>query len=455
MAADISEYVVPQESDEYSIADITPTLLRYSEKKGSFKQGKVEAGIFGSKTKFYSLYDIQSLEYYCGKSLEEIVEHRLSLDLESFDRIIVVLIDGMNLNSMRGAGKNFTRKINFEFLPMSTSFPSMTTVATTSLLTGSFPIAHGIVADSFFNSKKKKVTKVKPYLSKDAQKYLPRILPVTTYFLLSDYWDKDCTLGIVTLGKAHEQLSDREFIDFFFGKEFELGGEFTKAMTNEGVYKATKQFILKNQGKKFFFLIVRFSIDYLAHLYGPQSEEARAEMERLFEYLFDLNSCLTKGRQRSLIFLTSDHGHKELDSGLVPISSITKFLAPDYKYIAANQTLLSLYHEDLHIDHPEYNFARMVRLKKKHSEFYYYEKSNEKWKLLNRKIEDIEPIVLSSEQYGIDNRVGDLVLHAENFYFAYHDISYYGDSDFAKFKSSHGGLSTQEIFVPCLFWSST
>jgi predicted AlkP superfamily pyrophosphatase or phosphodiesterase len=356
---------------------------------------------------------------------------------------------------MTGAGKNFARKISFEFLPMSASFPSMTTVATTSLLTGSFPIAHGVVADSFFNFENRKVIRVKPYLSEDAQEYLPRIIPVTDYFLLSDYWNKNCMFGIVTLGKAHEKLSDREFIDFFFGKEFELGGEFTKAMTNEGVYKAAKQFILKNQSKEFFFLIVRFSTDYLAHLYGPQSQEARAEMERLFEYLIDLNSCLAKGHQKSLIFLTSDHGHKELGSGLVSISSIMKYLAPDYKYIAANQTLLSLYREDLHIDHPEYNFARMVRLKKKHSDFYYYDKSNEKWNLLSKKIEDIEPIVLSSEQYGIDNRVGDLVLHAENFYFAYHDISYYGESDFVRFKSSHGGLSTQEIFVPCLFWSST
>lgn len=48
-------YIVPQESDEYSIVDIAPTLLVYLEKKGSFKQGRIEAGNLASGTKFHTL----------------------------------------------------------------------------------------------------------------------------------------------------------------------------------------------------------------------------------------------------------------------------------------------------------------------------------------------------------------------------------------------------------------
>lgn len=121
--------------------------------------------------------------------------------------------------------------------------------------------------------------------------------------------------------------------------------------------------------------------------------------------------------------------------------------------LQTNQTLLSLYHDDLHVDHPDYNQAKMVRLKKKNSNFYYLDKAG-KWRILSKKIEDLDPIVLPSEKYGIDNRVGDLVIQAENFYFGYRDLEYYKGSVFPNFKSSHGGLSNQETFCPGLFWST-
>lgn len=396
----------------------------------------------------------KSLITTVAEGLDPIIENRLNTDIQSFDRIIIILIDGMNLNSMTGAGKDFSRKIKFEFIPMSTSFPSMTTVATTSLLTGSFPIAHGVVADSFYDFEEEKVTKVKPYLTQNAQQNLPKIIPITDYFLLSEFWDKDCVMGIITLGKANEKLSDREFIDFFFGEEFSIGGEFTKVNTNYKVYLETKNFISKNKEKKFYFLFVRFSIDHLAHLFGPASTETREEMQRLFGYLIDLSNDLRKKQEKALMFLVSDHGHKELDAGFLPISSLRKFLGPNYKYIATNQTLLSLYHDDLHVDHPDYNQAKMVRLIKKNSDFYYYSIRDDNWKILKKKIEDLEALILPVESYGIDNRVGDLVVHAENFYFAYHDIDYYKGSDFPNFKSSHGGLSKTETFISGLFWSS-
>jgi hypothetical protein len=121
-----SEYVVPQEDAEYSITDIAPTLLRYLEKKCGLPKGRIDSGVLGSDVKFYSLYDVQKLgKHYCGGSLDFVVENRLDVDIESFERIIIVLVDGMNLNSMAGVGGDFIDKIKVEFTPMSTSFPSM------------------------------------------------------------------------------------------------------------------------------------------------------------------------------------------------------------------------------------------------------------------------------------------------------------------------------------------
>jgi hypothetical protein len=449
-----SQYVVPQESDEYSIADIAPTILRFLEKKGCFDYGKIEAGVLGGETKFWSLYDIQGLDHYHGQSLEEVIENRLTNDLESYERIIVILVDGMSFQSITGAGKLFSEKVKFEFIPIFTSFPSMTTVATTSLLTGSFPIAHGVVADSFFDFEENRVIKVKPYLTSNAQETLPKVIPLTDYLLLSGFWDKQCTMEIITLGKENEKLSDREFIDFFFGHEFDIGGKFVKAKDNFAVYQEAKKFIVMNSSLKFYFLFVRFSIDPFAHLYGSSSQEARKEMEKIFGYLVDLNRELTNLKQKSLIFLLTDHGHRDLNEGLVPFSSLKNYLGKDYKYTATNQTLLSLYHDDLHIDHPDYNFAKMIRLRKQNSDFYYFNQSDEKWIVLNKKLEDIEPIILPSDKYGVDNKVGDLVINAENFYFSFHDLAHYSGSNFSKFKSSHGGLSTEETYCPCMFWES-
>jgi len=452
-------YVVPHEDGEFSITDIAPTLLRYLEKKGSFKRGRLESGVLGTDIKFFSLYDIQRSKNYCGASLESVINNRLNTDLESFDRIIILLIDGLNIHSLMGISGEFIDSVEPAYLfPMFASFPSMTTVATTSLLTGSFPIAHGVVADTFYDFEERDLFKVKPYLTECTKLRLPRMMSIADYFLLSDFWEKDkCSLGFITLGKAHNQLSDRRFLDYFYAEEISLGGDFINADSNDEVYSHAKIFLQKNKEKKFYLLFIRFSIDRLAHLYGPNSIETRNQLKRILTYIVDLNRKLKNdSNKKALLVVVSDHGHKLLNEGFVPISSLKRYLMPGYRYIATNQTILSLYHDDLHISHPEFkDTVRMIRMQKKKSNFYVFDPKSEKWKLLRGRIENLSPILLRSENFGIDNRIGDIIIHAENFYFGYRDASYYQDkaSDFINFRSSHGGLSNQEVSCLAFLWA--
>lgn len=451
--------MVPQENGEFSIADIAPTLLRYLEKKGSFKRGRLESGALGTDIKFYSLYDIQKLKNYCGASLEDVIENRLNIDLESFDRIIIIIIDGLNIPSLIGISAEFLDHVKPEFLfPMFTSFPSMTTVATTSLLTGSFPIAHGVVADTFYDFEESEVYKVKPYLTEGTKLRLPRMIPITDYFLLSEFWEKDnCSLGFITLGKAHDQLSDRRFLDYFYGDEFSLGGDFITVDSNDQVYFHANKFLQKNKDKKFYLLFIRFSIDHFAHLYGPESIETKKQLKKILTNIINLNNKLkANSNKKTLLFIISDHGHKVLNEGFVPISSLKRYLMSGYRYMATNQTILSLYHGDLHIDHPEFkDTINMIRMKKKNSDFYFFDQKNEKWKLLRSKIEKLSPILLRSENFGLDNRIGDIIIHAENFYFGYRNVDYYKEKEvnFINFKSSHGGLSNQETNCLAFLWA--
>lgn len=452
-------YVVPHEGGEFSITDIAPTLLRYLEKKGSFRQGRLESGVLGTSIRFSSLYDIQTMRGYCGGSLESVIENRLNVDLESFDRIVVFLIDGLNIQSLMGIAGEFVSNVDPEYLfPMFTTFPSMTTVATTSLLTGSFPIAHGVVADTFYDFEEEEVFKVKPYLTEGTKLRLPRMLNITDYFLLSDFWEVDkCSLGFITLGKAHDQLSDRRFLDYFFGEEFSFGGEFTNVDSNHQVYLHAKDFLQRNRDRDFYLLFIRFSIDHFSHLYGSKSTETKNQLGEILTYIVDLNSELNDhSSKKSLVFLLSDHGHKSLDEGFVPVSSLERYLMPEYRLVATNQTILSLYHDDLHIYHPEFkDTVHMIRMRKKGPSFYVFDKKSEKWNLLKSRIENLSPILLRSEDFGLDNRIGDLIVHAENFYFGYREAEYYKEKapNYINFKSSHGGLSNQEVSCLAFLWS--
>lgn len=108
------------------------------------------------------------------------------------------------------------------------------------------------------------------------------------------------------------------------------------------------------------------------------------------------------------------------------------------------------------ISHPEFkDTVRMIRMRKKKSNFYVFDQKSEKWKLLRGRIENLSPILLGSENFGLDNRIGDMIIHAENFYFGYRDANYYRDkaSDFINFRSSHGGLSNQEVSCLAFLWA--
>jgi hypothetical protein len=173
-------------------------------------------------------------------------------------------------------------------------------------------------------------------------------------------------------------------MDYFFQGIFDVGGVYQKTSNNQKTCDSAKEFIKKNSEKRFWPLLVRFSIDRLAHHYGAEDPRVIAEATRIYDYVVDLNSSLQNtGKHKTLSFLTSDRGHKPVPEGFVDFSQFKKFLEPGYKFYATNQTLLGLYYEGLHAMIMKSSATPMLaRVKKKGSEFLGFDFKYEVWKLI-------------------------------------------------------------------------
>ncbi len=363
----------------------------------------------------------------------------------------------MGLRTFLKTARVFYDKIKPEILMMTTTFPSMTTAATTSILTGVFPDEHGVVADRFFNIETGERWDVRPNLSDNTRLRLPRVVPVISNVLLSDLFDeKDCEVGFITAGGSHSAAERRRFMDQFFQAEFEVAGVYKKTNDNLGTFRESIEFIKRNKGKRFWLLFVRFSIDRFAHHYGADDERVLSEARNVFEYIVSLNEALkASDGKKTLSFLTADHGHKPVPEGFVEFAKFKKYLEPGYRFYATNQTLLSLYYEELHdMSLKSVSMPRLARVKKKGSDFLANDFDAKTWVPLRpRSLAAHATYVLDDEKYGTGYLIGDVVIHLENFYVGGGPPSSYS-SKFAEFASSHGGLSSSEIDVPGFAWGT-
>jgi predicted AlkP superfamily pyrophosphatase or phosphodiesterase len=394
---------------------------------------------------------------YCGQPLTQVVEGRLNSDLSYFDRIIVVLIDGLAGRQFFNSANNFYKKIQPEMDIGTTVFPSMTVTATTSLFTGVFPFLHGLITDKFYDCDQEELKYVMPRSTENARIKYPFSLPITAYSI-DPITDGNYKVSLVSAGILHSTRAGSNFISDFFGEEFSITGDYIEEKSNRMAFERARQLLKKyKKSRSNFVLFVRLSVDWLTHKFGVGSAEANAEGEEIFNFITLLSdeSGMLWPDKRTLFILTSDHGQKDVEAGLISLNEVKTMIKDKYQYIVSNQSVLHLYHEwyrALVLKSSAEPIAAYVR--KEGRRYFAYDIDKKKWtKVTTFSPNEIPTFSLSSERFGTGYHVGEFAIIADNFYFTTQVESKY-PRGYSTLKGIHGGLSPQETLIPLTFWRS-
>ena len=451
--------VIPdEESGELSICDITPTILDYFMKRGYTGLGNIKGGTIDGKIEFQNILTIADpFKEFAGQPLTEIIEGRLSMALQDFERIIVVVIDGLTMKEFFTSGKQFYRKVRPMPGVANSVFPSMTTTAMTSLFTGVFPFLHGVTSDKFYDCNLDELTYIKPRSTAEARYRYPFSLDVATY-AMDPVTEGNYKVSMVCAGVSHNNRLGSNFIRDFFGEEFRVMGDYVEEKTNKMAFERSRELLNKyRKNNSNFILFIRFSVDWLVHKFGIGSPQSTRELEDILNFVTALTkeaNVLWPGK-KSLFLMISDHGLKPTSGGLVTLEEIKKMLGGDYQFIVSNQSSLHLYHEwyrALVLKSKRHPIGAYI--KKRGSKFFALDTDGEKWvKVKTFSPNKIPTFSLSPDRFGAGYTIGEFLLIADNFYFGTKSRSKY-PKEYLNLNGIHGGLSPFEIYVPLIYWSS-
>ena len=228
-----------------------------------------------------------------------------AVDVGRFERVVLVLIDGLgyrSLNRMIAAGTvptlaNLTRR--GAYLPITSVFPSTTVTALTSLATGLAPVAHGMLGYRL---------------------YLREIDAITDMIRLqrldgAERSDAPDLAEILSIPTFCQRLSDQEIASHIVLPRAIAGSGLsqllyrgcTKIEQASGLPDMCVQVrrVLAEATGPAFVTLYWPGLDTVAHSRGPESEAYQAEAMAIDAIL---GSQLVDRLEQTLLVLTSDHG---------------------------------------------------------------------------------------------------------------------------------------------------
>ena len=219
------------------------------------------------------------------KKLEKYLE-------KDYKNVIFIIFDGFGINPIKvNLDKNNIFRKNIK-QTLTSVFPSTTTNATTTLMSGDYPFNHGWFGWSiYFDELGRAVDVYRAADSYTEEKIDPNFarsrLPFKAYYENAQNYEINTVLPIyIKDGNAKAN----------FGYE-----------TREEMFNYIKNCCLK-EGKQFVYSYCD-NPDATMHDYGVGSKEAKKVIAEITNYIEDLNNSL----KDTLIVITSDHGHIDVD----------------------------------------------------------------------------------------------------------------------------------------------
>ena len=336
---------------------------------------------------------------------------KLDLELKNSKKLGLVLLDGLGwdlYSSVKPIKPSFASK-------MTTVFPSTTSTALTSLLTGLTPGQHGIIGYKTFY--KRLGGAIKPleftYASSNYRNLLSRLTHFRTIFSVKTIFQKLSGEGIRSTVISPSFIDGSEFSDFnFFGA--------SKIIGYSGIWDALYHYKKEmNSGRSRFIYMYVPDIDSLEHRYGSSHPAVSQAAE---DILYALSKS-SEGTSRSgSTIVTADHGHVKL-SGITNLGSdkalMKKLEIPPF---GDSRAILLRSRYDVSKELSNYNLGTF--------------KGGQRDALLggiSKELEDTMPDIIAVPK----DKEGYVFL--------------YGDREPSKEQvSSHGGLSQEEMEVPLL-----
>ena len=341
------------------------------------------------------------------------------------------LLDALDANPQNGFNKLLQRGANLT--PITSTFPSTTTAALTSLWSGYTPAEHGFVGYQLF---------LREY---GVRADMLGFSPVATQELGAQQLvdaglEPEKFLPIQSLPQTleHFGIPVYNFIEAPYAEtalsQVQIRGakETFGFVTSSDMWVVLRQQIEQHRAERALFVAYWSALDSIAHRYGPSHDAVIAELNNFgysFEYEF-LRRLSPAAREGTLFLLTSDHG--QLDTP--PERAVFWRAHPELR------------------DHLVMDFAGEARAaylycrngKVDAARAYIETRLGDKFFVLDSRD------ALEHELFGggkiapqVKHRVGDLiVLPRDNYFWEEHEE--------VKMRGRHGGLAEEEMLVPLL-----
>jgi hypothetical protein len=247
----------------------------------------------------------------------------LDIDLDGINKVVLYVIDSFGYN-LFNLIKTELRKIGFPtylFKSLSSVFPSTTTAAITSLMTGYTPQEHGLVGYMLF---------LKEY---GAIADMIRLSPIhiKSNNALIDYGlDPQKFLGIDTLQKILSEhgiesyaLVKKAYKDSGLSKLLYTNTQIIPHITLSDLYVQLRKILNAKKGHTGYFYIYWDIVDTLSHQYTPISDESKAELINVFLMLKEelISKLDPEVARETLIIIIGDHGQSYIDKSNVVITN--------------------------------------------------------------------------------------------------------------------------------------
>jgi predicted AlkP superfamily pyrophosphatase or phosphodiesterase len=354
--------------------------------------------------------------------------------LDGVDNLIFLLVDGVSYYQIKEFVARYLKKLNPLLMPLTSTFPSTTTTALTTLNTGLTPLEHGIIGYTMH------LKEIGVVLS--LTNFAPSAAPESTSLLQAGL-DPSSFLNVESVHMKVKRSGARPII---MTRRLYRESPFTAMLGSEAeieTYVSASDLFIRlrktvEQSKDRLFIFPYWDgFDISAHIYSPESEEAEAELEAFFLSLKSnlLDKINRSTAKKTAILVLSDHGQVTL-------------AADEVLMVSDHPTLLNA----LHIPPTGDSRAACLYIKPdmRDEVFRYVEQ-----RLANLfVVYDVRTLVkegvfgLGEAKPNLFDRTGDLILLPKrNGAVAY---NYKPKARGFELKGGHGGLHPREVLVPLL-----
>ena len=241
---------------------------------------------------------------------DDLVENQL----EGSDRVIVFLVDGLGYDlvvreSSRNPKSLFRRFANAGTLfPATSTFPSTTTTAITTVNTGLTPQQHGIIGYTMYLREMGVVANMISFSpAPDPRRDVLTIMGLDPRSLLPT----DTIHEVLAKNGVRSQvLTRRIYKNTALSRLAHAGATITTYVNSSDLFVALRRQIEDESTSPLYVFAYWDALDSIAHLYGPEAEEVTAELASLCYSLKTelLDKLGRRSARKTTLIITGDHG---------------------------------------------------------------------------------------------------------------------------------------------------